>query len=63
MRAASRVARITSYNVCYTKLLRIAKYAIHKAKQLEESLWSIIGICDLMDTTGETLFRLGISLK
>lgn len=41
----------------------IAKYAIHKAKQLEESLWSIIGVCDLMDTTGETLFRLGISLK
>ncbi|MEZ7861564.1 MAG: PilZ domain-containing protein [Aeromonadaceae bacterium] len=36
----------------------VAKYAIHKARQLEDSLWSIIGICDMMDTTQATLFRL-----
>ena len=39
----------------------IAKYAIHKAKQLEESLWSIVGVCDLIDTTEATLARLGIT--
>ena len=38
----------------------VAKYAIHKARQLEDSLWSIIGICDMMDTTPATLFRLKI---
>ena len=38
----------------------VAKYAIHKARQLEDSLWSIIGICDMMDTTPTTLFRLKI---
>ena len=38
----------------------VAKYAIHKARQLEETLWSVAGICDLMDTTAATLYRLKI---
>ena len=38
----------------------IAQYAIHKAKQLEEALWSVVGVCDIMDTTQATLQRLGI---
>ena len=39
----------------------IAKYAIHKARHLEETLWSIIGISELVDTTAETCYRLGIN--
>jgi hypothetical protein len=38
----------------------IAKYAIHKAKQLEEALWSVVGVCDVIDTTEATLQRLNI---
>lgn len=40
----------------------IAKYAIHKAKQLEEALWSVVGVCDVIDTTTATLHRLDIKL-
>jgi len=38
----------------------IAKFAIHKAKKLEEELWSVVGVVELTDTTEATLFRLGI---
>lgn len=41
----------------------VAKYAIHKAHQLEATLWSVIGICDLVDTTDATLYRLGVTQK
>ncbi len=41
----------------------VAKYAIHKARQLEETLWSVIGVCDLVDTTESTLYRLGETSK
>ena len=39
----------------------IAKYAIHKARHLEETLWSVMAVCDLVDTTPATLYRLGFS--
>lgn len=39
----------------------IAKFAIHKAKQLEEELWSVIGLGELIDTTAATLAALGLS--
>ncbi|MGS3144728.1 PilZ domain-containing protein [Aeromonas sanarellii] len=39
----------------------IAKFAIHKAKKLEEELWSVVGVGELTDTTQATLFRLGIA--
>lgn len=35
----------------------IAKYAIHKAKKLEEQLWNVTGVCDIIDTTEATLSR------
>ncbi|WP_108649483.1 PilZ domain-containing protein [Dongshaea marina] len=41
----------------------VAQYAIHKAKQLEEELWCVIGVADLIDTTQATLFRFGLSEK
>ncbi|MGY3942221.1 PilZ domain-containing protein [Aeromonas tecta] len=39
----------------------IAKFAIHKAKKLEEELWSVMGVGELTDTTLATLFRFGIT--
>lgn len=38
----------------------IAHYAIHKAKQVEEELWSVCALVELLDTTGETLYRFGL---
>lgn len=38
----------------------ISKYAIHKAKQFEDTIWSIIGICDIVDITEETLYVLNL---
>ena len=47
-----------------TELLRtemnyIGVYAMHKAKQLEEHLWSVAGVGNLIDITGEVLLRYG----
>ncbi len=38
----------------------IAHYAIHRARQLEDELWSIISVGEITDTTEATLFRFGI---
>ncbi|GAA0857884.1 PilZ domain-containing protein [Aliiglaciecola litoralis] len=35
----------------------VAVYAIHRAKVLEEQLWSIIGVGDLLDVTDEVMIR------
>ena len=38
----------------------LAHYAIHRARMLEEELWSIIAVGEIVDTTHATLFRFGI---
>ncbi len=38
----------------------IAQYAIHKAKILEDEIWTVAGLAELIDTTQETLFRFGL---
>lgn len=38
----------------------IATFAIHKAKQLEQQLWGIVGVGEFIDTTEATLLRLNI---
>ncbi|HHQ4777907.1 TPA: PilZ domain-containing protein [Aeromonas veronii] len=48
-------------NFIANELDYIAKFAIHKAKRLEEELWSVVGVGELTDTTQATLFRLGIT--
>ncbi|SIR49540.1 PilZ domain-containing protein [Aeromonas sp. RU39B] len=48
-------------NFIANELDYIAKFAIHKAKQLEEELWSVVGVGDLIDTTAATLFALGLN--
>ncbi|MGI5308700.1 PilZ domain-containing protein [Rheinheimera sp. WS51] len=43
------------------ELTYISAYAIHKAKQLEEELWSIVGIIDVVDISEEILLRYAIN--
>lgn len=38
----------------------ISKYAMHKAKRLEDTVWSIIGVCDMVDVTEEILTSLNL---
>ena len=39
------------------ELSYISQYALHKAKDLEEELWSVIGVGDAVDITNEVLTR------
>lgn len=47
-------------NFIASELDYIAKFAIHKAKRLEDELWSVVGVGELTDTTQATLLRLGL---
>lgn len=58
--AISRTGRPDT-NFIANELDYIAKFAIHKAKRLEEELWSVVGVGELIDTTQATLFRFGIT--
>ncbi len=42
------------------ELTYISKYAKHKAKRLEDTVWSIIGVCDMVDVTEEVLTSLNL---
>ena len=44
------------------ELSYISNYAQHKAKTLEEELWSVIGVGDAVDITQEVLTRYGVTL-
>ncbi|MFY8298686.1 PilZ domain-containing protein [Pseudoalteromonas sp. SS15] len=37
------------------ELKYVSHYALHKAKDLEESLWNVAGVCDLIDITDEVI--------
>jgi hypothetical protein len=39
----------------------VSTYAIHKAKVLEEELWSVVGVGDVVDITDEVLLRYNTS--
>lgn len=39
----------------------VGRYAIHRAKELEEKLWSIIGVGEIVDITEEVLLRYNTS--
>lgn len=43
------------------ELSYVSVYAIHKAKVLEEELWSVVGVGDVIDISDELLFRYGIA--
>jgi len=42
------------------ELAYISQYALHKAKELEGNLWSVIGVGEFIDSTAETLARLAL---
>lgn len=41
----------------------ISAYAIHKAKQLEEELWSVAGVIDIIDISAEVPWRYGAAIN
>ncbi|GEK09939.1 PilZ domain-containing protein [Pseudoalteromonas peptidolytica] len=41
------------------ELRYVSHYAIHKAKDLEEALWSITGVCDLVDVSEYVINNMG----
>lgn len=41
----------------------VSQYAIHKAKILEEELWSVVGVGDVIDISDEVLLRYGVSAE
>lgn len=45
------------------ELSYISAYAIHKAKQLEEELWSVAGVIDVIDISAELPWRFGTSIE
>jgi len=45
------------------ELSYISVYAIHKAKVLEEELWSVVGVGDVIDISDEVLLRFSIPLE
>ncbi|AXQ98808.1 PilZ domain-containing protein [Pseudoalteromonas piscicida] len=44
------------------ELRYVSHYAIHKAKDLEEALWSVTGVCDLIDVTDYVVRNMGFDL-
>jgi hypothetical protein len=43
------------------ELKYVGNYAIHRAKVLEEELWSVIGVADAIDISDEVMMRYGFS--
>ena len=42
------------------ELKYVSHYALHKAKDLEQALWDVTGVCDLIDITDEALSTIDI---
>lgn len=45
------------------ELKYVSHYALHKAKDLEEALWSVTGVCDLIDISDESIRQLDIESR
>ena len=45
------------------ELKYISQYALHKAKDLEEALWAVAGVGDLIDITEEALTHFDIDQR
>ena len=44
------------------ELSYVGNYAVHRAKELEERLWNVVGVGDVVDISEEALFRYGFSI-
>ena len=45
------------------ELKYVSQYALHKAKDLEEALWAVTGVGDMVDVTDETLSHLDFTAE
>ncbi|CAM4314259.1 PilZ domain-containing protein [Pseudoalteromonas ostreae] len=45
------------------ELKYVSQYALHKAKDLEEALWSVVGVGDMVDVTDEALTHLDFTAE
>lgn len=45
------------FDVMQTELNYVSVYALHKAKLLEENLWNVVALGDIIDVTDEVLIR------
>ncbi|MBB1397258.1 PilZ domain-containing protein [Pseudoalteromonas sp. SG44-8] len=45
------------------ELKYVSQYALHKAKDLEEALWAVTGVGDMVDVTNETLSHLDFTAE
>lgn len=45
------------------ELKYVSQYALHKAKDIEEALWSVTGVGDMVDVTQEALIHLDVEPK
>jgi hypothetical protein len=43
------------------ELSYISSYAIHRGKQIEQDIWSVSGLIQVIDITQEVLFRYRLS--
>ncbi|MGB1263832.1 MAG: PilZ domain-containing protein [Cognaticolwellia sp.] len=43
------------------ELSYISSYALHRGKQLEQDIWSVAGIAQILDVTDEVLFRMQLT--
>jgi hypothetical protein len=41
----------------------ISSYAIHKGKQIEQDVWSVAGVVQILDITKETMMRIKLGTK
>jgi len=55
----TKLSRVDSPNMDFLnpELSYIGSYAIHRGKQLEQDIWSVAGVVELIDTTKEALLR------
>jgi len=45
------------------ELSYISAYAIHRGKQIEQDIWSVVGVIQVFDVTKETLFSHGLATE
>jgi hypothetical protein len=46
-------------NYIAKELAYVGDYAVHRAKEIEERLWSVVGVGDVIDISEEVMTRLG----
>ncbi|GAB3036988.1 PilZ domain-containing protein [Bowmanella dokdonensis] len=48
-------------SLLHSELSYVGAYAVHKAKMLEEQLWNVAAVADIVDVTAEAMYRYGFN--